>query len=228
MLTFRRVAAAAMVTSVAGLLAATPAFAHVTVNADKAVQGGYTRVAFRVPTESDTASTTKVEVVMPEDTPIASVSTMPVPGWVVAVERKAPAKPLTAHGREIKLVVSKITWTATPAAVIRPGQFQEFPVSMGTLPEAPTLTFKALQYYSDKSIVRWIEVGNPADLERPAPVLTLAPKDSTPGTPAVAAPAGKTATESKTPLVLAVLGLIAGLAGLGIGALALQRSRRSA
>ncbi|HEX2772424.1 MAG TPA: DUF1775 domain-containing protein, partial [Micromonosporaceae bacterium] len=78
----RRSAAALVLGAVAvgvfGLAA--PASAHVTVNPSEATQGGYARLAFRVPNESDTASTTKVEVVLPENAPVASVSTMPVTG----------------------------------------------------------------------------------------------------------------------------------------------------
>ena len=78
-----------------------PAFAHVTVNPNAATQGGYGRVAFRVPNESDTASTVKLEVNLPEDAPVASVSTMPVPGWTVAVQRRTLATPLTVHGSQV-------------------------------------------------------------------------------------------------------------------------------
>ena len=79
--------------AVFGLAAA--AQAHVTVDPDTATQGGYTRVAFRVPTESDTASTTKVDLFLDPDHPVASVTTMPVPGWTVAVVTKKLATPLT-------------------------------------------------------------------------------------------------------------------------------------
>src|SRR5690242_6300176 len=75
--------------------AAAPASAHVTVSAQSAVQGGYTKVTFRVPTEKDTASTVKVEVFLPQDQPIASVSTKPVPGWTAAPETTKLAKPIT-------------------------------------------------------------------------------------------------------------------------------------
>jgi uncharacterized protein YcnI len=62
------------------LALAVPAAAHVTVNPNTAVQGGYTKVTFRVPNESDAASTTKVEVNLPLDAPFASVSLKPVAG----------------------------------------------------------------------------------------------------------------------------------------------------
>ncbi|MFD0660404.1 DUF1775 domain-containing protein [Thermocatellispora tengchongensis] len=47
---------------------ALPALAHVTVNPGTAEQGGFTKVAFRVPNERDDASTTKLEVELPRTT----------------------------------------------------------------------------------------------------------------------------------------------------------------
>jgi uncharacterized protein YcnI len=221
--------------SAVGVLAtAGPAAAHVTVNPREATQGGYTRVAFRVPNESDTASTTKLEIVLPEDNPIASVSTMPVPGWSVQVERKAPAKPVEAHGAQITEVVSKITWTAAPSAAVKPGQFQEFPVSLGPLPEAERLVFKALQTYSDGNIVRWIEepVEGGEEPEQPAPVLNLLPaEDETTDTAAQQEqpPAGASDDDegdSGAALALGIAGLVAGLVGAALGGLALARTRQ--
>jgi uncharacterized protein YcnI len=224
-----------------------PAAAHVTVNADTAVQGGYTRVAFRVPNESDTASTNKLEVFLPADAPIASVSTMAVPGWTVAVTKGKPAKPVQAHGSEIAEVVTKLTWTATPAAVIKAGQFQEFPVSMGPLPETDRLVFKALQTYSDGNVVRWIEEPVAAGAEEPqspAPVLALAKAGTAAGTAAGAAAGGTAQAAAPAPQAaddgegdeeegnglavgLGTAGLVAGLAGLALGGLAFARTRKA-
>ena len=55
------------------VLPATSAFAHVTVNPREATQGGYAKLAFRVPNERDNAGTTKLEVNFPTDHPFASV-----------------------------------------------------------------------------------------------------------------------------------------------------------
>src|SRR5688500_11159208 len=118
-------AVVAMVALVAG-----PASAHVTVTPSTATQGGYTKLTFRVPNEKADASTTKVEVVMPTDAPTASVSVKPVAGWTIVTERaKLPAPVKDADGGEITEAVSKITWTASGDAAIKPGQFQEFDVS---------------------------------------------------------------------------------------------------
>lgn len=212
-----------------------PASAHVTVNPKEATQGGYARVAFRVPNESDTASTTKLEVVLPENAPVGSVSTMPVPGWTVATEKRKVDPPIEVHGSQLTEAVSKITWTATGDAGVKPGQFQEFPVSMGPLPKVDSMVFKTLQTYSDGNISRWIDEQAPGgeEPESPAPVLTLtaaAPGGSAApaSAAAVAAPDDDDDDEDGNGLAvgLGVAGLVAGLAGLVLGGLAFTRTRR--
>ncbi|MDG4808183.1 YcnI family protein [Micromonospora sp. WMMD1120] len=210
-----------------------PASAHVTVNPKEATQGGYARVAFRVPNESDSASTVKLEVVLPENAPVGSVSTMPVPGWTVAVEKRKVDPPIEVHGSPITEAVSKLTWTASADAGVKPGQFQEFPVSMGPLPTVDSMIFKTLQTYSDGNISRWIEEPAPGGEEpdHPAPVLTLAAAapagSATPSAAAVAAPDDDDDDEGNGLAVgLGVAGLVAGLAGLALGGLAFTRTRR--
>lgn len=227
----------ALATGVAVIGFAGVAQAHVTVNPDQATQGGYTRIAFRVPTESDTASTTKLDVFLPTDQPVASVSTMPVPGWTVQVTTSKLATPLTDDdGNKITEAVSQLTWTAAPDAVIKPGQFQEFPVSLGPLPKTGQLVFKVVQTYSDGSVVRWIDLPTPggAEPEHPAPVLTLTAAGGAAAAPsagtapsAAAAPSAPTAASNAVPLTFAVIGAVLGLAGLVLGALALARARRA-
>ncbi|MEH0845531.1 YcnI family protein [Micromonospora sp. CPCC 205711] len=214
---------AALATAVFGM--AGPASAHVSVDPKQATQGGYGRFAFRVPNESDTAATTKVEVVLPENAPVGSVSTLPVPGWTVAVEKRKVDPPVEVHGSQLTEAVSKLTWTATGDAGIKPGQFQEFPVSMGPLPQVDTMVFKTLQTYSDGNVQRWIEEPTGGtESENPAPVLTLTAAS---GSPTTAAPAARAdaADDGGASTGLAVAGLAAGLAGLVLGGLALARTR---
>lgn len=222
----------AVATAVLGL--AGPASAHVTVNPTEATQGGYGRFALRVPNESDTASTTKVEVVLPENAPVGSVSTMPVPGWTVAVEKRKVDPPIDVHGSQLTEAVSKLTWTAAANAGVKPGEFQEFPVSMGPLPQVDRMVFKVLQTYSDGNISRWIEEPTPGkeEPENPAPVLTLAaasPSAAPSASAGAAAPAGDDDSDDDSDgagTALGIAGLVAGLAGLILGGLAFLRTRR--
>ncbi|MGB2567533.1 YcnI family protein [Micromonospora citrea] len=238
MIRLRRTATAAAlaftVATTAVLGFAGPASAHVSVNPKEATQGGYGRFAFRVPNESDSASTTKVEVVLPENAPVGSVSTMPVPGWTVVVEKRKVDPPVEVHGSQLTEVVSKLTWTATGDAAVKPGQFQEFPVSMGPLPQVDRMVFKSLQTYSDGNVVRWIEEPTPGgeEPEKPAPVLTLTPASAS-AAPS-AAPAGQVEADDDdddsdgAATGLGIAGLVAGLAGLLLGGLAFARTRREA
>ncbi|MFU8873062.1 YcnI family protein [Micromonospora sp. SL4-19] len=230
--------------TLAGMLAAATigvgvASAHVTVNPREATQGGYAKLAFRVPNERDNAGTTKLEVALPADAPLASVSVRPMAGWTVQVEKTTLAKPIEMHGNQVTEAPSKITWTAEggDANMIKPGQFQEFEVSVGPLPEADTMIFKALQTYSNGEIVRWIEEPstNGAEAEHPAPVLKLAkaPAKDAAATPAANSNNVATVQASDTTdtqdgrtgwaLALGIAGLVAGLAGLGFGLLAWRR-----
>jgi uncharacterized protein YcnI len=232
----RRPAAALALGAVAAVTLgiATPASAHVTVNPKEATQGGYARLAFRVPNESDSASTTKVEVVLPENAPVGSVSTMPVPGWTVTVEKRKVDPPVQVHGSQVTEAVAKLTWTATGDAAIKPGQFQEFPVSMGPLPQLDTMVFKALQTYSDGTVVRWIEEPTGGEEpDKPAPTLKLTAAASTgDSTPAAAPAAGGDDDDDDSDggagTALGVAGLVTGLAGLVLGGLAFARTRRTA
>src|SRR5262249_46814551 len=89
-----------------------PASAHVTVPSADAAPGGYAELTFRVPTERNDASTTKLQVNFPADAPLASVSVKPHPGWSFQVTNKKLTKPLTTDDGSVDTVVSAITWTA--------------------------------------------------------------------------------------------------------------------
>ncbi|WP_018547549.1 YcnI family protein [Streptomyces sp. LaPpAH-108] len=245
--TTTRIAAAGAVAATAVLALSAPAFAHVTVQPEgAAAKGGYAVVDFKVPNERDNASTTKLEVNLPADHPIASVMPQPVPGWTVKVTKSKLDKPLTMHGEKIDEAVTKVTWTADGKG-IQPGYFQKFPLSLGALPEdTDQLVFKALQTYSNKEVVRWIEVPQKGEdePENPAPTLELtAATDDHHGTQAAATGTAGAASDDKgdgkteqtaaasdksggsdtTARVLGVVGIVVGAAGVGYGVLAGRR-----
>ncbi|MFF1462067.1 YcnI family protein [Streptomyces sp. NPDC058330] len=224
------------------LFLAGPAAAHVSVQPQgEAAKGGYATVNFKVPNERDDASTVKLEVNFPTDHPLASVSPQPVPGWEIEVTKSELAKPLEVHGKKIDKAVSKVTWTAEGKG-IKAGFFQQFPLSVGQLPEdADQLVFKALQTYSNKEVVRWIE--EPAEggeePDNPAPVLQLtaastdahgASADDKSGeadhakeTTASSEDTASSSDSDNTARVLGVVGIVIGIAGVAFGVLAGRR-----
>ncbi|WP_370467236.1 YcnI family protein [Streptomyces sp. 5-10] len=223
------------------LLTAGPAFAHVSVQPGQAEKGGYTTINFKVPNERDDSSTVKLEVTLPADHPLASVMPQPVPGWDVKVTKSKLPKPMETHGEKITEAVTKVTWTG---GKIEPGMFQQFPLSVGQLPDdADQLAFKALQTYDDKEVVRWIEEPKEgaAEPENPAPVLKLvAPAEGSDGAAAASGQdkgsekAGAESSASKdasddedgsdtTARVLGIAGIVIGAAGVVFGVVASRR-----
>ena len=226
---FRR-AIIATVLGAAALGVATPAFAHVTVQPSEATQGGFATVAFQVPNERDDASTVQLEVTFPTDNPIASVSTQPVEGWTVQVERAELDTPIMRHGEEVTEAVSKVTWSG---GSIEPGTFQRFPVSMGPLPEAERLEFASLQTYSDGEVVRWIESVTPGgeEPERPAPTLTLvaATDDEETATPPATLPSDvATSSDVDSAKTIGIIGIVLGGLGLIVAVIAIARRPKAA
>jgi uncharacterized protein len=224
----RRSAAVGGLTGAAVLITAVPAFAHVSVQPTSAEKGSYSTVAFKVPNEEDSANTIKVEVSLPTDHPIASVSTQPVPGWTVQVTKSKLKTPLKTDDGTVNEAVQKITWTG---GKITPSEFQQFTVSLGPLPDnADQLVFKAVQTYDNKDVVRWIEPQQQgqAEPEHPAPTLTLtaAPAANTAAkgaTAAVAAAPSSSGSTDTTARVLAVVGIAIGLLGVAYGVLTGRR-----
>jgi uncharacterized protein YcnI len=236
--------------AVAGLaivVAAPMAAAHVTVNPGEAPKGGFAKLAFRVPNERDDAGTTTLEVNLPTDHPIANVSVRPKAGWTYEVERITLDEPLTNdEGDETTDVVSKITWTG---GVIRPGEFDEFEVSVGPLPEdTDQVLFPTLQTYEGGEIVRWIDEPLPSgeEPERPAPALTLvdaegdehadeaASDDEASGEEQAADESGGVTVENAATQddvdsanTLGMIGIVVGALGLLAGGFALFRRRRA-
>ncbi|MCJ1678748.1 YcnI family protein [Streptomyces sp. APSN-46.1] len=168
-----RVSFAAALAAGTVLVLSGPAFAHVSVQPGDAAKGGYATINFKVPNERDNASTTQLEVNFPVDQPLTSVMPQDVPGWTVKVEKTKLDKPLTVHGKQINEAVTKVTWSG---GKIEAGKFQQFPVSVGKLPEdADQMVFKAIQTYDNDEVVRWIEEPKEgaAEPQNPAPVLKL-------------------------------------------------------
>ncbi|MGW7395324.1 YcnI family copper-binding membrane protein [Streptomyces cyaneofuscatus] len=246
-----RIAIAAGVAASTVLLLAGPAAAHVSVQPQgEAAKGGYATLNFKVPNERDKASTVKVEVNFPADHPLSSVTPEAVPGWKIAITKGKLDKPLEVHGKKITEAVTKVTWTAD-GSKIAPGYFQQFPVSVGQLPEdADQLVFKAIQTYDNKEVVRWIEEpkgGEEPDSPAPVLKLTAATEDHHGGAADKAGDddsksdhnaddqaasaegdkkdthAASSSSSDTTARTLGIIGILIGIAGVAFGVLAGRR-----
>ncbi|HWA65956.1 MAG TPA: YcnI family protein [Mycobacteriales bacterium] len=173
MLRLRRLATVVVVAPIVVLAAALPASAHVTVHSYDAVRGGSDAVlSFRTPNEMDNATTVKLQVFLPTDTPLLGVLVQPLDGWQFAVKNITLNKPVQTDDGPITQAVSEVTWTGGHIPV---GGYQDFDIDVSDLPKVPSLTFKALQTYSNGKVVRWIETapkGGP-EPDFPAPTLHL-------------------------------------------------------
>ncbi|WP_404958888.1 YcnI family protein [Streptomyces sp. 147326] len=235
-----RVSFAAALAAGTVLVLSGTAFAHVGVQpVGEAAKGGYATLNFKVPNERDNASTTQLEVNFPVDQPLTSVMPQDIPGWTSTVEKTKLDKPLTVHGKQVNEVVTKVTWTG---GKIEPGKFQQFPVSVGKLPEsADQMVFKSIQTYDNGEVVRWIEEAKEgaAEPQTPAPVLKLtaakgddhhgaaktdeaknAEKDAGHGHDEAAAEHGSDTTAR----VLGIAGIVIGLGGVAFGVASRRRS----
>ncbi|PWK90744.1 uncharacterized protein YcnI [Lentzea atacamensis] len=231
------------VLGVAGLaVLGTPtiASAHVSAQPSEFTQGGRATFAFRVPNERDNAGTIKLEITLPQDTPLTSVRTKPLAGWKSEVVKGKLDKPVTAGGKEITEAYKTITWTAEPGVKIGINEYQEFFVSLGTLPEKDKLELPAKQTYENGEVVDWAQStgADGKEPEHPAPALKLAPKKAgedghgghgtTPAANSSADTHEASVGSDKTARYLGGASLAVGALGLGFGVGAILRSRRKA
>ncbi|GAA0609404.1 YcnI family protein [Kribbella sandramycini] len=206
--------AAASVLVLAG--ATGSASAHVSVSSPDAKPGGYAKLVFRVPTESDTSSTTKLVVSLPKDHPFAHVGAQVKQGWKVEKTTEKLATPVKVGDVTLSEAITTVTWTAT-AGGVPANDFDEFALSVGRLPEkVDSLSFPAVQTYSDGEVVKWDQPRTEGadEPEHPAPALKLVAAV----TP-VAANTNPVDKDSSDPVArwLGGAGLLLGLVGLGLG-----------
>lgn len=216
------------------------AAAHVTVQPPEATQGSYAKLTFRVPNERPDASTVGLRVQLPADHPFASVSVKPKAGWTSdKTEASLPTPVTNDDGETITTYVSEISWTG---GEIKPGEFDEFEISVGPLPDDATeLSFPAIQIYSSGEQVAWIDkpASGGEEAEHPAPTMKLVAStdDDHHGTTSATSAGGSSGSESAASTSddhddssngLAIAALIVGGVAvvLSIAALAMGRSKR--
>jgi uncharacterized protein YcnI len=222
------------------LCTAAPAWAHVTISPATAEKGASdVEIAFRVPNEEATASTTKLQVAIPTDPPLLGVLAQSVPGWTAAVVTTHLPKPIHTDDGDVTDAVSEVTWTADANGGIPPADFGKFEILVGSLPSTgDQIVFKAIQTYSNGAVVKWIDPvtpnGPPAD--HPTPILQLtapgatATATTTPTTAVTATASGSVKTaqdDANTAKTIGIVAIILAVIALAAVAFSMFRKRAS-
>lgn len=226
------VPAAAAVTAVLALGVAGPAAAHVTATPTSTAPGDYTVVSFSVGHGCDGSPTTEVAIQLPESVYAATPTRHPY-YEVEKVMEQLDEPPTDAHGNEVTERVDRIVYTAdTP---LPDGERDAFELSL-QIPEDATgqLVFPTVQT-CEQGETAWTEVAEEgaAEPEHPAPAFAVGAAAGTTASTVDASEESDTSavqpsqTEEASGNGLALAGLVAGMLGLVLGAIALARTRRA-
>ena len=239
-----RIAAAGATVAAVTLMGASAASAHVSPVEGEVPAGSYTAVQLRVPHGCDGESTEKVDVQIPES--ITSASPFWVSGWTAATE-EAPLDPPVddGEGGEITERTATVSWTAAEGNALPDHQVLDFGISFKAPDEVgEVLYFKTIQTCGDATaewITEWDGTGE--EPEKPAPSVTVvegsgdghgaedaedAEDETTETTAAASGTDGNSSDDdsSDSSQGVAIAGLVAGLAGLGLGGAAFAKTRK--
>lgn len=171
----RRGTGALMVGGVLAIVTSPSAAAHVDAQLDGAGPGGFGVITLGVPTEAAKPATTKVAVRIPDDTPMRTVRPQPLAGWTVDVTKRKIDPPLYKDdGTPVTEVVDTVTWTATGPG-IPTGQFAQFALYAGPLPDADSLALPTTQTFTDGTTEAWNEPASGGEKPKfPVPTATIA------------------------------------------------------
>jgi uncharacterized protein YcnI len=197
------------------------AAAHVTIQPGEWEAGAFATMAVRVPNESDAAATTSISMQFPEEVLTARFQPHPL------CEREVEMAPLDQPVEDVTERIASVTWTCEPG--IRTGEFDEFGLSF-QIPEdaaeGDELLFPTVQVYDDGEERGWVDPDPEA--ESPAPRVTViaaeeeeaeepaATTDDQAAVVAVSTDGDDDDNMSTVAIVLAIIGLAAGLIALGV------------
>lgn len=164
--------ACALSAIVAGVLAATSASAHVTLEKREAKAGSFYKAVLKVGHGCDGSSIVKLRAEIPEG--IVAVKPMPKAGWQLDVKQGAYAASYEFHGEKLSEGVKEIVWTGK----LLDAHYDEFVFSAYIAREnAPGTLYIPVTQICEKGEIAWIE--KPAAgqdthaLKSPAPALTV-------------------------------------------------------
>jgi uncharacterized protein YcnI len=137
----KRAVAAVAAAFLTPLIAAAPAWAHAAISPPVAVTGVLQQFTLDVPTEKAGATTTTIELTVPNGIGIDSFEA--APGWT---------RKVSATGSGDAAIVNTVTWSG---GSVPTGEDAVFHFQAAITGGAKTYTFTARQTYSDGSVVDW-------------------------------------------------------------------------
>ncbi len=151
------------------LVTARPAHARVSIVPGTVKGGGTETFAIRLANERTDTSSDRLELVLPRDIPL-SVQASPRPGWTVTINRRPIDPPAKVGGTVVDEVAESIVWDG---GRVRPGQFEQFIVTLGGLPRDGLLSFEVIQRYTNGDVDRWTDASVPRGRTAGLPTVTL-------------------------------------------------------
>lgn len=201
--------------------------AHVGVDQDQIVAGESTALSFSFSHGCGESPTNSMKFQIPEgvDNAVPQVHA----GWDIAVERADLVEPIeSGHGAPVTDRPSVITFTARDGYEVPNGQRDTFTLSFRAPESAGQLFFPVIQGCVDGEsawIAQWDGTG--AEPDDPAPsVMVVAGADTASTDTASHDDHGGDDTSDGGSNGLAIIGIVIGALGLGIGAVALTRTTR--
>lgn len=185
--------------------------------------GAFATMVVRVPNESDAAATTSISMQFPEEVLTARFQPHPT------CDREVEMAPLDQPVEDITERVASVTWTCEPGIAV--GEFDELGMSF-QIPEdaaeGDEILFPTVQTYSDGEERAWVDPDPEAESPAPRVTVIAAEEEAAPGATTTeessdseaAVPAVSTDGDddgmATVAIVLAIIGLAAGLIALGV------------
>jgi len=171
------------------LIVAAPAWAHAAISPPVAKTGVLQQFTLAVPTEEENATTTTIQLTVPDGVEIDSFE--PAPGWTRTVN---------ATGTGESAVIHQVTWTGGRIPTEEDSVFHFQATLTGG---SKDYVFSVRQTYSDGSVVDW---NGSEDSDNPSPVIE-----------GVSSLGGSSSTLTIVALVVAVVGVLLGLIAIAAG-----------
>lgn len=203
------------------------AAAHVTIQPGEWEPGAFATMVVRVPNESEAAATTSISMQFPEEILTARFQPHPI------CDREVEMAPLDQPVEDITERIASVTWTCDPGIAV--GEFDELGMSF-QIPEdaaeGDEILFPTVQVYSDGEERGWVDPDPEAESPAPRVTVIAAPEEEAAEEPAAATTTEESSdSEAAVPavstnndddgtatvaIVLAIIGLAAGLIALGV------------